>query len=216
MIKNHHYYLRYTKFIARLKDQTIDGYYELHHIIPRSLGGSDDSTNLIALTARQHFVAHWILAKAYGGAMSRAFYMMSNFGKYGYTNSTVYENARVEYSKLVSEQMKKRPPPKFTKEHREKLRLAKLGTKLSETTKQKVGAAQVGRKLSEETKRKISESKRGIATRGSGWSHSEETKMKMKQSQKFKADVLAGAELQDADGNVMLQEAANLFISELP
>lgn len=32
----------------------------------------------------------------------------------------------------------------------------------------------------------------------------------------FKADVLAGAELQDADGNVMTQEEANAFISTLP
>jgi hypothetical protein len=34
--------------------------------------------------------------------------------------------------------------------------------------------------------------------------------------QKFKSDVLAGAELQDADGNVMTQEEADTFINELP
>ena len=34
--------------------------------------------------------------------------------------------------------------------------------------------------------------------------------------QQFKADVLAGAELQDADGNVMTAEQANEFISTLP
>ena len=33
---------------------------------------------------------------------------------------------------------------------------------------------------------------------------------------KFKSDVLAGAELQDADGNVMTQEQANEFIGSLP
>jgi len=92
----------------------------------------------------------------------------------------------IQLSKLVSEQMKKRPPPKFTKEHREKLRQAKLGTKLSENTKRKVGNAQIGRQLSEETKRKISESKKGIATRGNGWKHSEETIMKMKQTRQAK------------------------------
>lgn len=35
-------------------------------------------------------------------------------------------------------------------------------------------------------------------------------------AQQFKADVLAGAELQDADSNVMTQEEANEFISTLP
>lgn len=34
--------------------------------------------------------------------------------------------------------------------------------------------------------------------------------------QKFKADVLAGAELQDADGNPMTQEEADAFIATLP
>jgi len=34
--------------------------------------------------------------------------------------------------------------------------------------------------------------------------------------QAFKEQVLAGAELQDADGNVMTQEQANEFIGSLP
>ena len=34
--------------------------------------------------------------------------------------------------------------------------------------------------------------------------------------QTFKKEVLAGAELQDADGNVMTQEQATEFIKELP
>jgi len=34
--------------------------------------------------------------------------------------------------------------------------------------------------------------------------------------QRFKEQVLAGAELQDADGNVMTQEQANEFIGSLP
>ena len=34
--------------------------------------------------------------------------------------------------------------------------------------------------------------------------------------QQFKTDVLAGAELQDADGNVMTQEEATAFIGTLP
>ncbi len=37
--------------------------YELHHIIPKSLGGNNDATNLVLLTYREHFVAHWLLAK---------------------------------------------------------------------------------------------------------------------------------------------------------
>jgi hypothetical protein len=214
---NQHYYTRYEKFIGSLRNQAVDGYSEVHHVVPVSMGGSNDKDNLVALTARQHYVAHWMLAKACGGSAARAFFMMSNFGKYGTVNSTTYDKARKEYAKQVSLQMKEQPNvPEFTEEHREKLRQAKLGTKLTDEHKAKVGQAQIGRKLSEETKRKISEAKKGIATRGSGWSHSEETKMKMKQSQQFKQDVLEGAELQDSDGNVMTQEEADAFIATLP
>jgi hypothetical protein len=40
-----------------------EGYYENHHIIPKSLGGNDDADNLVFLTAREHFICHWLLTK---------------------------------------------------------------------------------------------------------------------------------------------------------
>ena len=36
-------------------------YTEVHHIIPRSIGGSDEKSNLIRLSAREHFVCHLLL-----------------------------------------------------------------------------------------------------------------------------------------------------------
>ena len=39
--------------------------YELHHIIPASLGGSNDESNLVLLTYREHYIAHWLLTKIY-------------------------------------------------------------------------------------------------------------------------------------------------------
>jgi hypothetical protein len=38
-------------------------YQEAHHIIPKSLGGSNHKTNLINLTAREHFIAHLLLVR---------------------------------------------------------------------------------------------------------------------------------------------------------
>ncbi len=40
-----------------------DEYYERHHIVPKCLGGTNDDENLIDLFAREHFVAHKLLAK---------------------------------------------------------------------------------------------------------------------------------------------------------
>ena len=36
---------------------------ETHHIIPKSLNGSNDKSNLINLTLREHYVAHLLLLK---------------------------------------------------------------------------------------------------------------------------------------------------------
>jgi len=52
----------YDLLMAKAKDrQQIKGYVEIHHIIPRSYGGSDLPENLVNLTFREHFLAHWIL-----------------------------------------------------------------------------------------------------------------------------------------------------------
>jgi hypothetical protein len=186
MVKSQHHYSRYKRFMDALKGQSVDGYCEVHHIVPRSLGGSNDKDNLISLTPRQHYIAHWMLWKACGGVAGRSFFMMSNLGKYGKVNSATYAQARENYSEQVKKQMAERPNrPAFTPEHREKLRQAKLGKKQSEQHRQNAHKHRAGKHLSEETKRKISEAKRGIATRGCGWKHSEETKMKMKQSQAY-------------------------------
>ena len=40
-------------------------YTERHHIIPRSMGGTDDESNLILLTVEEHFVAHDLLYHYY-------------------------------------------------------------------------------------------------------------------------------------------------------
>ena len=41
--------------------------YEKHHIIPKSLGGTDKKDNIVVLTPREHCVAHMLLARMYNG-----------------------------------------------------------------------------------------------------------------------------------------------------
>jgi hypothetical protein len=40
-----------------------DGYHEKHHIIPKSCGGTDDGSNLVLLTSKEHFICHLLLPK---------------------------------------------------------------------------------------------------------------------------------------------------------
>jgi len=53
----------YNDLIDRARNRDLTGYTEKHHIIPKCIGGNDESTNLIALTAREHFLAHKLLCE---------------------------------------------------------------------------------------------------------------------------------------------------------
>lgn len=62
------YHTWYYSIITRAKTRgSIEQYSERHHIVPKSLGGSDDMNNLVELTAREHFVCHWLLTKMTDG-----------------------------------------------------------------------------------------------------------------------------------------------------
>ena len=192
MIQSQHHYNRYQRFIDSLRGQSVDGYAEVHHIVPRSLGGSDDADNLIRLTARQHFIAHWMLARALGGSASRAFFMMSNFGKYGQVNSTTYQIARQEYAEIARIQFRGRVMPPVSDETREKQRQAKLGKKLSAEHVEKVRIAMLGQKRGPEFAAKVSEAKRGKGNGRLGCSMSEETKKRIGDAQRGALNHMAG------------------------
>lgn len=53
----------YNNLIQKRIFNLPEGYAEEHHIIPRSLGGCDDKSNLVLLTAREHYLAHYLLMK---------------------------------------------------------------------------------------------------------------------------------------------------------
>jgi len=59
------YEKHYRLLVEKAKNRNISGYKEVHHIIPRCMGGSDDKENLVELTAREHFIAHLLLLKIY-------------------------------------------------------------------------------------------------------------------------------------------------------
>lgn len=48
---------------ARARQLPADTYTEKHHIIPKSLGGSNTKDNLVILTAKEHFICHLLLIK---------------------------------------------------------------------------------------------------------------------------------------------------------
>ena len=70
-----HWLRRYIRYIELCFDLPIREHilYEVHHIVPRSWGGSNKKENMIALPVKHHIVAHHILSRTKDLSMIRAF-----------------------------------------------------------------------------------------------------------------------------------------------
>jgi hypothetical protein len=99
MFTDNKYTRWYYRIIDRSKTRKVEVYVERHHIVPKSLGGTNKKDNLVSLTAREHFVCHLLLTKMTIGdakkKMSRAFWLMAKgTGKRYRPCSKLYEVAR--------------------------------------------------------------------------------------------------------------------------
>lgn len=143
----------YDNLISRGQTrEPLTEYKEIHHIIPRCMGGTDEKTNLVELTGREHFIAHWLLTKFTNSAgLNQAFGMMclTNKGRQYNVSSRLYEIGRKllsesmtgrkmseETKKKISETLKGR---EFTKEH-----IARMRKPKTEKAKKNIAAAKVG------------------------------------------------------------------------
>jgi hypothetical protein len=164
----------YNSITENAKNRTLEGYTESHHVIPRSLGGSDDADNLVDLTAREHFVCHWLLTKIHTGeSKAKMIYALNGMKRNGqYTQryetkitSRVYEHLKKEFSIIHSATMKGRPAHNkgipATEEQKEKNRQAALGKKMSPEAITRGVAKRTGQKRTEEQRENISKSLKG-------------------------------------------------------
>lgn len=134
-------------------------YYEIHHIIPRCMGGEGKRgeigkhPNLVILTAKEHYICHRLLCKIYpdNGKLKHAIWCMVSIGKDNRykVSSRIYEKLRTEWVKFqrnkyvsdesrkrISDAMKKRPKgyriyKPASDELRKKLSLAHMGKRRS-------------------------------------------------------------------------------------
>lgn len=97
-----HYYNLCEKARVRV---VFDGYQEKHHIIPKSLGGSDEATNIVSLSAREHYIAHLLLVRITEGVnkskMINAWFRMScqgNHPAFSFITSRRFERARIQFA----------------------------------------------------------------------------------------------------------------------
>jgi len=180
MFKDNKYTKHYMLLIEKAKNRKLPKgqYKEHHHIIPESMGGSNDKTNKVWLTGREHALCHWALLKMTEGEnrskMSYAFNGMNaeNEFQQRYHSRIItraYERHRIEHAKVHSERMKAKnliPWNKggvpITEEHRENLRKAALNRpKPSAESQQKRIAKVIGQKRTDETRAKMSLAHKG-------------------------------------------------------
>jgi hypothetical protein len=104
----------YNNLINKRKKIPItEGYKENHHILPKSLGGDNSKENLVALTGREHWVAHLLLHKIHRCSQTaHACNMMAmkceERGIPRIRSSRTYEYIRKEHAKYASKIGKQR------------------------------------------------------------------------------------------------------------
>jgi hypothetical protein len=211
----------YFAITSNAKQRITEGYTELHHIMPQSMGGSNDKDNLVELTAREHFICHWLLVKMTEGEdRSKMLYALNGMkaeNKYQQRyhtqiTSRVYEKYRIEHAENHSKRMKGRPAwNKGRKlegieleEQRERTRNRIVDLDKRAMGQQKRIAKVLGRKDSEEAK-----TKKSLALKGKlKGPMSEEEKLKRSLTQKGVAKVKThGANVANAVlGNISINK----------
>ena len=167
----------YVSITDNAKHRNTTEYVELHHILPKSLGGSDTTDNIVALTAREHFVCHWLLTKMHTGEsrgkMINALYMMQGQSTHqkrykSKITSRIYKNLREEYAAYISKMNTGRIQPPEEKAKQIAAITGRTREPFSDEWRSNLSAASSGKNnprygvaVSEETRKKIGDAARG-------------------------------------------------------
>jgi ribosomal protein L37AE/L43A len=202
MYLNNKYTKTYYNIVNRASQRTLDGYTETHHIIPRSLGGSDDPNNLVVLTAREHFLCHWLLTKMVKGkrkqwSMINALGMMmwsENDNQERYRiNARLYEQLKQKHSDMKSWAMTGERNPQYGKKWSEERKQAFKEKRakqapMSEEAREKIRQSRLGKTWDDDYKKRMSDIKK-VQNAGEnnpmyGKTHSDETRRKQSDAAK--------------------------------
>lgn len=170
-------------------------YYERHHILPKCLfpNWKNKKSNLVLLTAREHFICHLLLTKIYPcNQMIYAVRMLATNNlkqersifsrKYEYYRTLKsVEPVSLETRRKQSERAKGR---KVKEETKKKISETLKGKIVSESTRKKLSIAAKNRKISNEGKASLSKAHKGQTPWNKGKHLSEEHIRKHTESMK--------------------------------
>jgi hypothetical protein len=110
------YQWHYDRLIStrkeRIREESV--YYENHHVIMKSMGGTDEESNIVFLTPREHFLAHWLLWRIHRNRQTAFAFntFCEMFKGKNHSKRTLkissrsYQEAREAYSLTQKEKMK--------------------------------------------------------------------------------------------------------------
>lgn len=171
---NNKYTSIYYSIITRAQSRALstDTYTESHHIIPKSLGGTNYKDNLVHLTPKEHRLCHLLLVKMTSGNAKRSMVWAANImlkasNQYQHrVTNKLYTRLREElsismrgannpnYGKKVWNSGKKRSP-EFC-QHMRELNTGKQGIPHTDAAKEKIRQVHLGVPKTEEAKKKMS------------------------------------------------------------
>jgi hypothetical protein len=185
----------YNSIIRSAKDKEITrenlkaqgNYFERHHIIPESSGGTNINENLALLTAREHYICHWLLYKI-NPTNENAFswWMMSN------NNGNKYHEERKRQSSRKYEYARKAFSKHITKVNKGRIHTPQARKNMADAAKEKRSGKNnwmYGRKHSEEHKAYLSEINTGENNHFYGEIHTSEAREKMSVAAKTRTGI---------------------------
>lgn len=97
----------YLYICQRALSRSISGYTEKHHIFPKSIYPEfkNDKNNIVKLTAREHFICHWLLTKIVLKEKYKMFFALNmmfankSTKRYIPQSSIIYKNIKEQISK---------------------------------------------------------------------------------------------------------------------
>jgi len=170
-------------FTSRNQARTVLGYVEKHHIIPKCIGGSEEKSNLVYVTAKEHFVCHHLLTKMFDDAeiARKMRFAMNKMARKSLNQqrirvtARIFEKMRRDFSKDISEMTFGKLKGPMSEKHKMAISIGGSGVPKSKETRERMkgpksehqlrGLREASRKLkgntlSEEHKRKLRKPKR--------------------------------------------------------
>lgn len=158
------YAKHYERLINRARQRVLDGFVEIHHVLPICMGGLDEDNNRVQLTPEEHYVAHQLLHRMYPKVRGLLYALVRMTGDHGGPRSNKlygWIRAKVRLAQTENNlrrwaQLREAGTHLEIAQRIKATRIKNGSYNFSEQHRANIGKGGKGRQVSEETRRKLS------------------------------------------------------------